>query len=302
MHRLIRVEADGIVDMNQNEQSHPVQWKHRQLVMGGLAISSPNIRAVSDAWLAFIMPQTHPAIFFYTNWGLALLLWYAVSCTIALCHSNANKVYLRSIYLLTLPELLHISGPPGYTTSSNNIDSSGGSSIFLLLLCMSLGTHVLRHMTLHTVKSLHRNVPHITDPLWGESSIHRWISVTKGISLELRYPLGKTTEWPVKWDAKMLTRRDNDIMILSHTHGILPQASPTFVVSMKLTSLWFLCCWPWFLQSCVLSREAWSLPGTGISPGPCLNINTVFPRRGDSHVREDGHETALSLTWGSLYW
>ena len=38
------------------------------------------------------------------------------------------------------------------------------------------------------------------------------------------------------------------------------------------------------------------------APGPCLNIKTIFPRYGDSQVKdEDGHDAVLSLTWGSLY-
>ena len=37
--------------------------------------------------------------------------------------------------------------------------------------------------------------------------------------------------------------------------------------------------------------------------GPRLNIKTVFPRYGDSHVKDKTvGETVLSLTWGSLYW
>ena len=38
-------------------------------------------------------------------------------------------------------------------------------------------------------------------------------------------------------------------------------------------------------------------------PGLRLNIKTVFPRDGDSHVKDKTvGETVLSLTWGSLYW
>ena len=37
--------------------------------------------------------------------------------------------------------------------------------------------------------------------------------------------------------------------------------------------------------------------------GPRLNIKTVFPRYGDSHVKDKTvGETVLSLTWESLYW
>ena len=39
------------------------------------------------------------------------------------------------------------------------------------------------------------------------------------------------------------------------------------------------------------------------SKGPSLNIKTVFPRYGDSHVKDKTvGETVLSLTWESLYW
>ena len=38
-------------------------------------------------------------------------------------------------------------------------------------------------------------------------------------------------------------------------------------------------------------------------PGPHLNIETVFPRYGVSHVKDKTvAETVLSLTWESLYW
>ena len=38
-------------------------------------------------------------------------------------------------------------------------------------------------------------------------------------------------------------------------------------------------------------------------PGPRLNIKTVFPRYGDSNVKDKTvGETVLSLTWESLYW
>ena len=38
-------------------------------------------------------------------------------------------------------------------------------------------------------------------------------------------------------------------------------------------------------------------------PGPRLNIRTVFPRYGDSHVKDKTvGKTVLSLTWKSLYW
>ena len=45
------------------------------------------------------------------------------------------------------------------------------------------------------------------------------------------------------------------------------------------------------------------LPDIEIGPGPRLNIKTIFPRYGDSHVKDktDG-ETVLSLTWESIYW
>ena len=41
----------------------------------------------------------------------------------------------------------------------------------------------------------------------------------------------------------------------------------------------------------------------GLNPGPRLNIKTVFPRYGDSHVKHKTvGDTVLSLTWESLYW
>ena len=40
-----------------------------------------------------------------------------------------------------------------------------------------------------------------------------------------------------------------------------------------------------------------------VESGPRINIKTVFPRYGDSHVKDKMvGETVLSLTWESLYW
>ena len=51
-------------------------------------------------------------------------------------------------------------------------------------------------------------------------------------------------------------------------------------------------------------RHLNDIEGMGLwSPGPRLNIKTVFPRYGDSHVKDKTvGETVLSLTWESLYW
>ena len=39
------------------------------------------------------------------------------------------------------------------------------------------------------------------------------------------------------------------------------------------------------------------------TPGPRLNIKTIFPRYGDSHVKDKTvGETIVSLTWEFLYW
>ena len=47
----------------------------------------------------------------------------------------------------------------------------------------------------------------------------------------------------------------------------------------------------------------WKLSRQHNDSGPRLNIKTVFPRYGDSHVKDKTvGETVLSLTWESLYW
>ena len=44
-------------------------------------------------------------------------------------------------------------------------------------------------------------------------------------------------------------------------------------------------------------------PAGHMGSGPRLNIKTVFPRYGDSHVKDKTvDETVLSLTWEYLYW
>ena len=48
----------------------------------------------------------------------------------------------------------------------------------------------------------------------------------------------------------------------------------------------------------------WWIPFTkNPEPGLCLNVKTLFPRYGDSYVKDKTvGETVLSLTWESLYW
>ena len=59
-------------------------------------------------------------------------------------------------------------------------------------------------------------------------------------------------------------------------------------------------CQPLSLIHCGLPNHACPALET---PGPCLNIKTVFPRYGGSHVKDETvGETVLSLTWESLYW
>ena len=51
------------------------------------------------------------------------------------------------------------------------------------------------------------------------------------------------------------------------------------------------------------SHKCQSLKCWPCSPGPCLNIKTIFPMYGGSHVKDKTVcETVLSLTCESLYW
>ena len=55
--------------------------------------------------------------------------------------------------------------------------------------------------------------------------------------------------------------------------------------------------------TCVWSKQWLMMIWWCKEPGPNLNIKTVFPRYGDSHVKDKTvGETVLSLTWGSIYW
>ena len=57
------------------------------------------------------------------------------------------------------------------------------------------------------------------------------------------------------------------------------------------------------VDSYKLHWQAWVFYQIREIAGPCLNIKTVFPRYGDSHVKDKTvGETVLSLTWESLYW
>ena len=56
------------------------------------------------------------------------------------------------------------------------------------------------------------------------------------------------------------------------------------------------------VKECINDNKLKSFLGF-VEPGPRLNIKTVFPRYGDSHVKDKTvGETVLSLTWESLYW
>ena len=49
--------------------------------------------------------------------------------------------------------------------------------------------------------------------------------------------------------------------------------------------------------------QTYDYPVHKCTSGPRLNIKTVFPRYGDSHVKDKMvGETVLSLTWESIYW
>ena len=92
-------------------------------------------------------------------------------------------------------------------------------------------------------------------------------------------------------------------------------------VALALSCLynWPLCCQRWLTGSRL--RDAFTVYfhspqgsllnlnsiAKGLSwgqiSGPRLNIKTVFPKHGDSHVKDKTvGETVLSLTWESLYW
>ena len=58
---------------------------------------------------------------------------------------------------------------------------------------------------------------------------------------------------------------------------------------------------PWLKPAGILLH--WTTKGGTQRTGPCLNIKTILPRYGDSHVKDKTvGETVLSLTWESLYW
>ena len=61
--------------------------------------------------------------------------------------------------------------------------------------------------------------------------------------------------------------------------------------------LWRRDCCPWLWVKERRTHHAMT------ESGPRLDIKTVFPRYGDSHVKDKTvGETVLSLTWESLYW
>ena len=90
-----------------------------------------------------------------------------------------------------------------------------------------------------------------------------------------------------KWQYLLFWRDQYNMYIVNDIRG---SASNIYCYSPRdLISRWvYGFIWLWSIRLC--------------SPGPCLNIKTVFPRYGDSLVKDKTvDETVLSLTWESLY-
>ena len=82
----------------------------------------------------------------------------------------------------------------------------------------------------------------------------------------------------------------------STEHQITPQGDYILADIGVNTKVLFM-----LIQPLINSMTLWQ--GLSKEAGPHLNIKTVFPRYGDSHVKDKTvGETVLSLTWESLYW
>ena len=90
-----------------------------------------------------------------------------------------------------------------------------------------------------------------------------------------------------KWQYLLFWRDQYNMYIVNDIRG---SASNIYCYSPRdLISRWvYGFIWLWSIRLC--------------SPGPCLNIMTVFPRYGDSLVKDKTvNDTVLSLIWESLY-
>ena len=85
------------------------------------------------------------------------------------------------------------------------------SEVWTITHCLGLG-HETMVCAVCLFVSLWKQFPHITDPLWGELTSHRWIRPSKGQLRGFDYfcasitNVEQTLELPVKWDAMTLMR------------------------------------------------------------------------------------------------
>ena len=91
-------------------------------------------------------------------------------------HSVYNQAFEFN-NITNLTELtMHLSHIPRYTFQSRNVHTAS--------------------ITRAMMTSLNGNIFHVTGPLWGESTGHRWIPLTKAIDAEL---------WCFLWSAREQT-------------------------------------------------------------------------------------------------
>ena len=178
------------------------------------------------------------------------------------------------------------------------------------------------------------NIFHVTDPLWGEFTVHEWIPLTKASDAELwcflwsapEQTADQTIETLVIWDAGDLSYRrahyDITVMVTSWaSQRVQEQVKPIYLrMGLKLKHKVFINaglntyrskvedgkCDPSVIkvhgrkEKCSRSFN-WSIKTLWIwlvATRALFQYKDRFSRYGDSHVKD---ETILSLTWGSLY-
>ena len=182
---------------------------------------------------------------------------------------NGSSPDRRQSTIWTNADLLS-TGPSGTTFSEIRIETE---QLFFkkIYFKMSSGLASMCQNTSSMKTSSNENIFRITGPLWGESTGHRWITLTKASDAVLwcylwclpEQTVEQTIETPEIWDAMMsIWRHCNGLYGMNLVHEV----SKRFDISRRATSN---------IHCVIIFSLFYSPSGSGWT-GPRLNIKVVF--------------------------
>ena len=148
----------------------------------------------------------------FTVIGRSIMTWYRYSTTM----TNINLSLQNHMMTSSNGNMFRVTGPlcgefsgPGEFRAQRPVTRS--FDVFFDLRLNSYGLSATSCTTIDRfmMTSLNRNIFRVTGPLWGESTGHRWIPLTKASDAELwcflwsapEQTVKQTNEMPVIWDA-----------------------------------------------------------------------------------------------------